>query len=206
MLSTDTIGAMPRLNRAESQARTRDRLLDTARELFLRDGYSATSLSKVAEEAGYSTGAVYSNFEGKSALALAVLDRIHEEKLAEISAIFTSDGDIDGKLAEFEKWAEGAMQGGWPRLELEFGLDARQDPALVGALADRERAVVTLIAKSIDRHAAGLGVAGMLPSKALARSMVSLAIGVAIQRMIDPKVSITGLTDLVRAALALTRS
>jgi AcrR family transcriptional regulator len=40
--------------------------------LFLRDGYAATSLEKVADEAGYSKGAVYSNFWNKDELCLAV--------------------------------------------------------------------------------------------------------------------------------------
>ena len=44
---------MPRLSRAASQARTRAQLIETARELFLRDGYFATSLDKVADAAGY---------------------------------------------------------------------------------------------------------------------------------------------------------
>ncbi|WP_158879538.1 TetR/AcrR family transcriptional regulator [Amycolatopsis anabasis] len=195
---------MPRLTRAESQARTRERLIETARELFLRDGYLATSLSKVAEEAGYSTGAVYSNFEGKSALALVVLDRIRDETLSAVAEIFAEEGDIEEKLTAFEKWAETTLDGGWPRVELEFALEARQEPALVGALADRQRSLVGLIAKSIDRQLPRLGLDGLLPSKALARSLVSLAVGVAIQRMVDPKVPVSGLTDLIRAALAAT--
>ena len=45
---------MARLTRAESQARTREQLIETAKLLFLRDGYSVTSLEKVADEDGYS--------------------------------------------------------------------------------------------------------------------------------------------------------
>lgn len=73
---------MARLTRAESQARTREQLIETAKQLFLRDGYSVTSLERVADEAGYSKGAVYSNFRNKDELCLAVLDRIHDEQVA----------------------------------------------------------------------------------------------------------------------------
>ncbi|MDN5852536.1 MAG: TetR/AcrR family transcriptional regulator, partial [Actinomycetia bacterium] len=60
--------------RAERQAQTREALISVARELFLRDGFAATSLDRVAVEAGFSKGAVYSNFSGKEELGLAVLD------------------------------------------------------------------------------------------------------------------------------------
>ncbi|SFP41351.1 DNA-binding transcriptional regulator, AcrR family [Amycolatopsis arida] len=192
---------MARLTRAESQARTRERLVATARELFLRDGYSATSLARVAEEAGFSTGAVYSNFHGKSELALVVLDRIHAEQLGRVGEIFTGPGTLDDKLDTFEKWADEAMTGGWPRLELEFALEARQDPALVGALAERERAAVDVITAGLDRQLADLGLGGVVSARSLAAAVVSLSVGMAIQRMIDPKVSVGGIVGLVRSVL-----
>src|SRR6478672_12120515 len=79
------LSAMARLSRADSQRRTRRTLVRTARELFLRDGYFATSLERVAETAGYSKGAVYSNFRGKKELCLEVLDLIHSTKFAEVA-------------------------------------------------------------------------------------------------------------------------
>jgi AcrR family transcriptional regulator len=62
-----------RLTRDESQARTRTELLRAANRLFLRDGYAATSLAAIAEEAAVTKGAVYSNFESKEDLFLALL-------------------------------------------------------------------------------------------------------------------------------------
>jgi AcrR family transcriptional regulator len=59
--------------RADTQARTRALLLRAANRLFLRDGYVATSLATIAAEAGVTKGAVYSNFESKEDLFLAVL-------------------------------------------------------------------------------------------------------------------------------------
>jgi len=76
---TAPVSPPTRLSRAESQAQTRDRLVAKAREMFLRDGYASTSLERVAEEAGFSKGAVYSNFGGKDDLCLAVLDSIQGE-------------------------------------------------------------------------------------------------------------------------------
>jgi len=67
-----------RLTREESQARTRADLLRAANRLFLRDGYAATSLAAIADEAGLTKGAVYSNFASKDDLFLAVLQQAAE--------------------------------------------------------------------------------------------------------------------------------
>jgi len=70
-----------RLTRRQSQERTRRRLLDVAVEVFMEKGFARASVEEIAERAGYSKGAVYSNFASKEDLALAVLDRgqaVHE--------------------------------------------------------------------------------------------------------------------------------
>lgn len=67
-----------RLTRAESKRRTRAELLRAANRLFLRDGFVATSLAAIAEEAEVTKGAVYSNFEGKEDLFLALLRQADE--------------------------------------------------------------------------------------------------------------------------------
>jgi AcrR family transcriptional regulator len=59
--------------RAESRSATRKELLRAAAGLFLRDGFVATSLADVATAAGVTKGAVYSNFESKEDLFLALL-------------------------------------------------------------------------------------------------------------------------------------
>ncbi len=70
---------MARLTRAEAQAQTRRRLLDGAAVVFARRGFHGASLEEVADEAGYSKGAVYSNFVSKEELFLAVLAaRFHD--------------------------------------------------------------------------------------------------------------------------------
>lgn len=70
--------ARQRLTRAESKTRTRAELLRAANRLFLRDGFVATSLAAIAEEAGLTKGAVYSNFESKEELFLALLQQADE--------------------------------------------------------------------------------------------------------------------------------
>src|SRR3954452_7079841 len=60
--------AAPPLTREAKKSRTRQALLDAAAKLVARDGAQATSLDRIAEEAGLTKGAVYSNFAGKEDL------------------------------------------------------------------------------------------------------------------------------------------
>jgi TetR/AcrR family transcriptional regulator, transcriptional repressor of aconitase len=62
-----------RLTREESQAQTRAKLMAVGREHFLRYGLGGAVAEKIAEDAGYSRGALYSNFDGKEDLFLAVI-------------------------------------------------------------------------------------------------------------------------------------
>jgi AcrR family transcriptional regulator len=73
----NTVEMRKRLTREESRAQTRSRLIATGREHFLRCGLGGAVAETIAEDAGYSRGALYSNFDGKEELFLAV---IHEEQ------------------------------------------------------------------------------------------------------------------------------
>ena len=62
-----------RLTREESRAQTRAKLIAVGRTHFLRYGLGGAVAEKIAEDAGYSRGALYSNFDGKEDLFLAVI-------------------------------------------------------------------------------------------------------------------------------------
>src|SRR6202795_1431217 len=74
-----------RLTREQSRANTRERLLAAARSVFARSGFHGASVEEVASEAGFSTGALYSNFDGKEDLFLVLMEREIEEHAREIS-------------------------------------------------------------------------------------------------------------------------
>ncbi|MFE3323615.1 TetR family transcriptional regulator [Streptomyces sp. NPDC059176] len=69
---------MARLTRAETQERTRARVLGAAREEFTEKGFRAAKIDAIAERAELTRGAVYSNFPGKRALYFAVLADLAE--------------------------------------------------------------------------------------------------------------------------------
>jgi AcrR family transcriptional regulator len=54
--------------------KTRDRIIEAARDLFLLQGYNATGLSEIVKTAGVNAGSLYYFFPTKEDLLLAVLD------------------------------------------------------------------------------------------------------------------------------------
>jgi AcrR family transcriptional regulator len=79
--------ARKRLSREGSRERTAQHLLDAAERLIAKKGLKATSIEDVAEAAGYSRGAFYSNFSSKSELFLELLRRDQEGASARLEAV-----------------------------------------------------------------------------------------------------------------------
>lgn len=193
---------MARLSRVESQERTRERLVTTARDLFLRNGYAATSLTDVAEAAGYSKGAVYSNFRNKDYLCLAAIDDIRAEQLRLLTDSVTGDDRFEVRLAAFTAWAQAHIgDEAWTTLEVEFLTRSRHDEELRREITARVTAVREALARLIDALARELGARPAMPADRAAMTLLSLGIGLGIQRVADPGVPTTVLTDTLRLVL-----
>jgi AcrR family transcriptional regulator len=187
------------MTRAQSQARTRALLVATAKALFLREGYAVTSLEKVADKAGYSKGAVYSNFRNKDELCLAVLDEIHTEQATKIAEAIAAATTLDERLAAFHSWAEANIGNeAWTALEVEFAVTARRNPMVRRELATRDRVIRDMITSLITAQADELGVTLPMPAKDAATALLSLGIGLGVQRAIDPTIPVSVLTDAIR--------
>jgi AcrR family transcriptional regulator len=91
------------MTREQSRANTRERLLTAARSVFASNGFHGASVEEVASAAGFSTGALYSNFDGKEDLFLALMEREIAEHAREIA-------DAVGAQASVSERAAGA---GW---------------------------------------------------------------------------------------------
>ncbi|WP_164478525.1 TetR/AcrR family transcriptional regulator [Mycolicibacterium stellerae] len=183
---------MTRMTRAESQAHTRSQLLVTARRMFFEDGYHPTSLEKVADAAGYSKGAVYSNFRNKDELCAAVLDEIRAERLTEVLGLVSQPDRFDA----IRDWAQRVIgDPGWTSLEAEFALHARSNDQLRTELAGRLDAIIQMLANGIE-SAADLDVG--MPSREAATVMLALGVGLGLMRSVDPSVPVNGLVDTLR--------
>jgi AcrR family transcriptional regulator len=187
------------MTRAESQARTRAQLITTATEMFLRDGYVTTSLEKVAEAAGFTRGAVYSNFRNKDELCMVVLDEIRAQRAVEIASMFVAPS-LDEVLAQFESWAERVIgDEGWTRLEMEFGAYASRDTDLTEHMRERLTGLVDLL----DAAVTGLADQGAITLPVSAReaavALLSMGVGLGLFRSIDPSLPIGAITNTIRA-------
>ncbi|MGO1056805.1 TetR/AcrR family transcriptional regulator [Crossiella sp. CA198] len=91
---------MARLTRAELQEQNRGKILDAARAEFAERGYREAKIDDIADRAGLTRGAVYSNFPGKRALYFAVLAGA---ALTEGPAAEPVDGTTGGALAAFAR-------------------------------------------------------------------------------------------------------
>lgn len=95
----------PRLSRLESQAQTRFRLLESAHQVVAREGYENASIDLIAEHAGYTKGAFYSNFESKEEIYLELLERHAAADVPEISALLEGIADPHQIIAVVSNWA-----------------------------------------------------------------------------------------------------
>ena len=192
-----------RLTRQESQARTRALLLDVATAEFLAHGYTGTSLERIAELAGFSKGAVYGNFAGKEELALAVLENHFFALLQKFVGEFATGGatrTIEDRLAVLERWLETLLaDDDWQVFAVEFAVHTRRNPKIQQQLAERERMVRAAVTTLLSQQIQQLGVKPVLPPEQLGIVLVSVVGGIAVQRLIDPTIPASLVTDAVRA-------
>lgn len=175
---------MGRLRRAEARALTRRRLLETAAVLFAERGFRATSIEEVAERAGYSIGAVYSNFSGKDDLFLSLMrERLQgfEDALSRWSGQQAAGGpppaDLSAALgAELDQMErnEAMTPPGWWRLLAEFRAYAEANPEVQRDLLETEARCRRIIARDIERISGAYGLTNPMPADEMAE--VSTAI------------------------------
>lgn len=176
----------PRLTRAERREQTREALLEAAAQLFAVNGVHATTLDAVAEAAGLTKGAVYSNFDGKDDLVRALIGRQLERDGARWRAALETD-DPAQRLQGMIGVASSAMHTDprWIALELQFHLYAQRDAAAREILHAHYREVKTQIHRALEGHAAEL--APVLEALALGLPALSLGLGVLGQLEPVPK-------------------
>lgn len=173
-----------RLTRRESKQRTRELLLEAAAAVFGREGFEGASVEEVAEEAGFSKGAVYSNFGGKDDLFLALLDRrIGGGVGPRWEEVFE-----EGKpLAERLERADGLLSSGsederpWTMLELEFFLYAMREESARAKLAERYEDIRGAITHTLQRHFEEMGTDPPMPEEHLSWALLAMATGMEIQ-------------------------
>jgi AcrR family transcriptional regulator len=111
---------------------TREALIASGRDVFAQRGFHAASLEEIAQAAGFTRGAVYSNFENKEELFFAVLDRHVELQAAAFDALFEDSGGpvaaTDDDVVRLWRRLAAGSDPQWIALNLEFRLYALRNP------------------------------------------------------------------------------
>jgi AcrR family transcriptional regulator len=132
---------MPRLNREESQARTRELLIEAARGEIVKKGFALASVRDIADAAGFSQGAFYSNFPDKEAILLELVRQHQTEERARIEAALSSaKGDAASAMAGIERWSATVnADPGFAVLAIELQLQALRSPTFAATYNDLNR-------------------------------------------------------------------
>jgi AcrR family transcriptional regulator len=178
-------GPVPRVRREE----VRRRLLDAAAEVFAEKGYAAARLDEVAYRAGFTKGAVYSNFAGKHALLAELIeDRVRTQFAVNTDEI-RDRGRPDRAIEDIaEVYAHGIVQRDvWTRLLVEISQQAGHDPEVRQVFVGVRQVLRDELATLLDRAAAGLGLELRIPAEQLALTLQSLRMGLALEHGTDPE-------------------
>ena len=192
------------MTRAESQARTRADLLAAAERVFARRGYHAASIAEIADDAGYSHGAVYSNFAGKEDLFFALYEEWVARRVAEIEATWSEEDDLsEGARVAADEWMRRFADDPAPLLlRLEFAVRAAHDPDLRRRLATRVGAVPLAITRLVEQAARDEGLSAPLPPEDVALGFQALSLGLALEALTNPGAVRPGLNGDLAALLA----
>ena len=130
-----------RRTRAEQREATRARLIEAARAAFAEHGYAGASLETIAASAGFSKGAVYSNFASKEALGIAVLETLMDSDRQVIESILERFGGVRRvSVAVAEEISNQEAEAHTVRLRLELLMQAGRDPVFREAVSRLYRA------------------------------------------------------------------
>ncbi len=177
------------------RAMTRQHLLDAAAIVFARNGFHGSTLDEVAATAGFSKGAVYSNFKSKDDLFLELFhDRVDRQFAVVSEALDTGSHDQAEQFprirqilqSETSPWDDSFVT-----LWLEFILYARRNPDAQKKLAASAQRARTQVQALIEHEYEVRGVTPNYPAADLAEIGMALFNGLGIDRLVDP----TAVTD-----------
>jgi AcrR family transcriptional regulator len=196
---------MPRgeFDRSERRARTRGLLLESAARVYADRGFDGATLDQVAEEAGFTKGAVYDHFGSKENLLFALLDEHLSGQIAEQVALFDPSKDTSERpRAGADRWmAELQENPELFRLFVEAWVHAQREESLkarVSAGMDAWRETLSDFGR--ERAAGGQLEVPEAVLEQVSTLMLALGIGLGIVKLADPD-SVS--SDLLGAAFAM---
>ena len=190
-----------RLSQAEARARTRQHLLDAAGELILRNGLSTMTLDQIADYAGMTKGAVYSNFENKEDLFVAILEQATPTTV-DLSMFADSTLGEDEQLKRFSHaLADSNREAKAVAANLETSAYAIRNDRARPRFAEMMRNVIGELAAGMEAGADPLPVS--LSATEVVVLVDALTLGLYVRRAINPELVPDELFHKAMRALAV---
>ena len=175
-----------RMRRAETVVRNRESVLAAARRVFLAKGYAGATLEAIAEEAGFSKGVMYSQFESKADLFLSLLERRIEERARQNERIAAEHSGAEGMRQLIENFSrDAAAEMGWALVLIEFRALAARDPMINRRYAAAHSRAVDGLASILHRLNTQAGLERALPARAMAEFILGLGSAIVLERAAD---------------------
>lgn len=187
-MELSTTGTPSRLRRPEAKAETRRRVLEAAESVFRRDGYHGASLDRIAAEAGFTKGAVYSTFDSKADVMLTLIaERAGrtQEKWANALADDATVEQFASRIADMGGERVAAERDWWA-VVIEFMTVVSRDAELRDRFAEHHEATRDAIEASIRAWMERTGERALIPPRRLATVMIAFGNGLTVEGLIAP--------------------
>jgi AcrR family transcriptional regulator len=175
--------------RRQKQAETRSSLLRSAAKLFCRHGLEGASVDEVAQDAGYTKGAFYSNFKSKEELFLVMLDDKFGAELERIDQLLAGTGEPGDEARDaaqdFVRYIHSDPE--WPRLYFEFVAYAARNEGFRQELATRHRALRARLTEIYGRWSSGFPAPPPIPISDIAAMTDFMGDGFILDQLVDPE-------------------
>jgi AcrR family transcriptional regulator len=185
-----------------TRGEVRDRILDAASKVFAAEGFGGATIDAIGQAAGFTKGAVYSNFESKDELFLALLDREFELRGELIAtALDSGGGDTAAAARELSRSVLDTVHrhADYHVLFVEYWLRALRDPQLRERLIARRRAAADQALRVVESTAT---VPSGRQLTDLAQLVVTINLGIAMEEVLRPgAIDPDLLTQLITALL-----
>lgn len=161
----------------------RKHILRAAEICFARDGFHNTTIADVREEAGVSTGAIYTYFPNKEAMIRALLEMARDERRRQLEAAMNAGADSTQAVVLLD-WVNAifSVQGRHAaRVDVNLWAEALRNPSVKklaqGALREATQAVSTVVASEL----ASSGMAHPPDAASVASVLIALFLGLEVQ-------------------------
>lgn len=198
---------MPKVKSAPSRPKrseVRARILAAATATFARHGFAGTSIDAIAEAAGFTKGAVYSNFGSKDDLFFALMDQQIESRTRLVTEVARGlpQGGPQALAAIGERLTRAITENReWQLLFLDYWARAVRDPSIRARFVEHRRAVRALMGEAVEQTARSLNIGIVLPTDLVSLLLLGLSNGLAIEELAAPGTVPTSLIGSVLTAL-----